>query len=436
MEALVFNYFQQNLVLESLAVDDVKLELITGLDIIPVDILKQGTKKIVQYMMDLFRSPNADPLYRYKLMVVGFAEIGKSTLIDCLFPLRGELFLVEVNGCAWNPYYFELQGNLLKRYPKGMSLSGSASSAPLETVSINKEWTVDEKKEFEQEGVVLAGPAGETREIYAETGSSMKKWIDRFRDIKARGRTHGIDIQDLTLEDENTREYFQGKGRGKLELSVWDFAGQHDYYNNHHHFLSARSLFLVMWNVRDHYISDAEGRLRDDGPSTVRQQRQGKELASLRFWFFSLAFHLPRKITEESDRNYYSIVVVGTHFDQLTVYQQSPEQCEIRKREVEKIAAEYGLQVSSFVEVSCVNELTNIAHLQATISREMLQLKCMGERIPKSYLDIGHLVQANRLEHMRYPVVGMDLFTNKFWNEKIVRNALTLLSMWGMCVLC
>jgi len=221
MEALVFNYFQENFVLESLAVDDVKLELITGLDIIPVDILKQGTRKIVQYIMDLFRSPNADPLYRCKLMVVGFAEIGKSTLIDCLFPMKGELLLVEEDGGAWNPYYFELQGNLLKRYPKGMSPSELASSVPLEIVSISKEWTIEMKEDFGEEGVVLAGTAGETREIYRDTGSSMKKWIDRFRDIKARSRTHGIDIQDLTLENQNTREYFLEKGRGKLEVSVW-----------------------------------------------------------------------------------------------------------------------------------------------------------------------------------------------------------------------
>jgi len=273
-------------------------------------------------------------------MIVGFAEIGKSTLIDCLFPLKGELLLVEEDGGAWNPYYFELQGNFLKRYPKVTPPSESASSAPLETVSISKEWTIDVKEDFGEEGVVLAEPAGETREIYAYTGSSMKKWIDRFRDIKDRGRTHGIDIQDLTLEDENTRKRFRGEGRGKLELSVWDFAGQHDYYNNHHHFLSARSLFLVMWNVRDHYSKDAEGGLGEDGaPPAVPQQRQGKGkgLASLRFWFFSLAFHLSRKITEESDRDYYSIVVVGTHLDQLTVDQQTPEKCEIRRREVEKL---------------------------------------------------------------------------------------------------
>ena len=33
--------------------------------------------------------------------------------------------------------------------------------------------------------------------------------------------------------------------------SVWDFAGQHDYYHNHHYFLSTRTMFLVIWNIFD-----------------------------------------------------------------------------------------------------------------------------------------------------------------------------------------
>ena len=60
-----------------------------GLGMIPIDILKQGSQKIVQYMLDLFRSPDADPLYRTKLMVVGFESVGKTTILDCLFPLEG-----------------------------------------------------------------------------------------------------------------------------------------------------------------------------------------------------------------------------------------------------------------------------------------------------------------------------------------------------------
>jgi len=35
-------------------VDDTKLESFEGLGIIPIDILQQGTKKIVEYMLDLF----------------------------------------------------------------------------------------------------------------------------------------------------------------------------------------------------------------------------------------------------------------------------------------------------------------------------------------------------------------------------------------------
>jgi len=60
--------------------------------------------------------------------------------------------------------------------------------------------------------------------------------------------THGIEIQSMGIDNVITQEYFQQrretesdkdkeKGKAKkLELSVWDFAGQHDYYNNHHYF--------------------------------------------------------------------------------------------------------------------------------------------------------------------------------------------------------
>jgi len=82
-----------------------KLESFEGLGIIPIDILQQGTKKIVGFMLDLYRSPDADPLYRCELMVVGFAEIGKTSLLDCLFPLTGQLFQREETIIpSWVPF--------------------------------------------------------------------------------------------------------------------------------------------------------------------------------------------------------------------------------------------------------------------------------------------------------------------------------------------
>ena len=68
-----------------------KLESFEGLGIIPIDILQRGTKKIVEYMLDLYRSPSGDPLFRSKLMVVGYESVGKTTILDCLFPLEGWL---------------------------------------------------------------------------------------------------------------------------------------------------------------------------------------------------------------------------------------------------------------------------------------------------------------------------------------------------------
>ena len=63
---------------------------------IPIDILKQGSQKIVQYMLDLFRSPDADPLFRTKLMVVGYESVGKTIILDCLFPLEGCKNKIEI----------------------------------------------------------------------------------------------------------------------------------------------------------------------------------------------------------------------------------------------------------------------------------------------------------------------------------------------------
>jgi len=41
--------------------DNVELTSFDGLGMIPIDILKQGGQNIVQYMLDLFRSPGLIP---------------------------------------------------------------------------------------------------------------------------------------------------------------------------------------------------------------------------------------------------------------------------------------------------------------------------------------------------------------------------------------
>jgi len=430
IEALVSNYMDRNYVLEALVVDDAPLSNFDGLQIIPIDLLEQGARKTVQFMLDLLRSPNADPLYRCKLMVVGFAEIGKSTLIDCLFPLIGSLLFVEKNGGEWIPYMFELQGNVLKRYQQDLSLSKMKKTTPLETIMLTKEWKIETIQDFDAVGIELTGPKGECYQIFADDGP-IDEWKQRFIDIHNRDRTHGIDIKEVVYDDDNTQKYFRDKAEDKsqLQLSVWDFAGQHDYYNNHQHFLSARSLFLVLWNVKELYPGkdedEDEARL-----STHGEPARKKGLASLKFWFSSLDFHLTKKKTVETDRDFYSIVVVGTHIDQLSVEERG--NFGERKKEVETIAKSFGLKMSEYVEVSCVDELTDIPLLQTVVSAEVLQLKCMGERIPKSYLTVETLAKVLNAdaEHKKYPVVDIDRFVQKLnGNLDLVQRALTLLAM-------
>ena len=91
-----------------------------GLGMIPIEILMLGSQKIVEYMLDLFRSPDADPLFRTKLMVVGFESVGKTTILDCFFPLKGVL---TKKGLISTKKYFRLQGSTLTRFANEKSIS-------------------------------------------------------------------------------------------------------------------------------------------------------------------------------------------------------------------------------------------------------------------------------------------------------------------------
>jgi len=84
------------------------------------------------------------------------------------------------------------------------------------------------------------------------------------------------------------------------------------YYNNHHHFLSARSIFPVVWKVTE----------QDDAQLGLN---------GLEFWLKSLKAHLPvatlPPVVDHStttpaaagtmSKPLYTIIIVGTHIDQL-----------------------------------------------------------------------------------------------------------------------
>ena len=131
-----------------------------------------------------------------------------------------------------------------------------------------------------------------------EDETEREEVVRRLRRICGDERTHGIDIQKQLIPIPTSPS-------DSLELSVWDFGGQHEYYNNHHYFLSARSVFLVVWKVTEH-IDDHLG------------------LSGLEFWLNSLkAISPPPRPSAGNQKPLYSIIVVGTHIDGLVSHKQT-----------------------------------------------------------------------------------------------------------------
>lgn len=94
--------------------------------------------------------------------------------------------------------------------------------------------------------------------------------------------TDGISICDWTIQLNNKEDE-----KEELTFSVFDFAGQTVYYNTHQFFLTNRSIYLLVWNVR-----------------------LGAEHSGLDFWLNSIDCHAPLC----------PIFIVGTHIDQVNKY--------------------------------------------------------------------------------------------------------------------
>ena len=118
----------------------------------------------------------------------------------------------------------------------------------------NREWEVTTLPKGFGIKLVPSKKGGEKQkdiELYFPEKETQEMWFARLKRVCMNAATHGIEIQSMEIDNALTQDYFKGKkesdkGKGKLEMSVWDFAGQHDYYNNHHYFLSTRTVFMVL----------------------------------------------------------------------------------------------------------------------------------------------------------------------------------------------
>jgi len=364
-------------------------------------------------------------------MTVGFENIGKTSVLDCLFPIRGYAYQCDRDSEDYQKKYIVLQGKYLMTFSDQKSyLDCHQSPAPLEEHELNnREWKVEEfihgarKNLF---GIRLIPDNSTTTqsniEIFWENSQKREAWLQRLKRICMNEATHGIAIDQPDINDlPNVKKLLENrKGEAKFELSIWDFAGQNDYYNNHHYFLSTRTVFLILYR-----LDQAE-----------------KGLRGLNFWIKSLSAHLDSSKANKE----FTIIVVGTHLDVTQVNRKLKTK---RGNQVKKILDTHGMESVGFnyFEVSC-ETLENIPDLEEGILFSMFGHSYMGERVPRSYLLVEKKIHEHRREYKdadekilagkkgrrAIPIVEINkIAADTNIPVETVRRALSLLSLWGEC---
>lgn len=214
-----------------------------------------------------------------------------------------------------------------------------------------------------------------------ETQAEMERWMNRLRRVCFNEATHGIEIQQVKVDHPLVTEKIAK--RGELFLSVWDFAGQVEYYQNHHYFISDRTIFLVLW----------------------RMDKGEEGLKGLEFWLGSLSSHLPPYSGSDGFTSH-TIFVIGTFLDTV-----KKEERPKREAKVKEIAKKAGLKEEEIVynEVSCAT-LENMNMVNDEIVKSLLSHSYMGERIPpKSYHQVVQKAIKEMLsKNTELPLVDLD----------------------------
>jgi len=448
-----------------------KFDKYEGLETIPIEIKSKGTQEIAKYILDLAKSSQS--IYRTKLMVVGFENVGKTTLLDCLFPLFDEikspyfgfdyLYSFTLEGKYLNQYYQGVfheqyilenkEWSATKKIKKKLFQDKSDYGIAIERIKELKEivefYFEDEEArdlEFEKISRQLLNKATkklsiqsivlepkEKIELYFENEETRNLWFERISKLVSNKATHGIEVNthiwnSSTFNQHHNKdmeislsENEEKKGKDdSVEYSTWDFAGQHDYYNTHHYFLSNRSIFLVLY----------------------RMDKGIKGLESLDFWLKSLSSHLNQNYCDEEGKPFYSIIIVGTFLD-LIIDNQNNEDKNMRKTKIMEIYDKNGLKSPPFYfEVSC-STLENIDELREIIFNNSLSHSYMGENVPVGYLTIEKSIYELRKLKQDHPIIEIqDLIdhvqlqsqSSTEFDIEFVKRALRLFHEWGICI--
>lgn len=178
------------------------------------------------------------------------------------------------------------------------------------------------------------------------------------------------------------------KDSEELLFSVFDFAGQVVYYNTHQFFLTNRSIYLLVWNVR-----------------------LGAEHSGLNFWLNSIDCHAPQC----------PIFIIGTHIDEVSKFDISAE----------KLQQKYP-QIVGFYFVSSANG-TGISELSKAIINTALKEKYMGETRPSCWLQFESALHELKSRHniLTYTEIEKTAADHGIFDENELSQAIQFLNDLG-----
>ena len=191
--------------------------------------------------------------------------------------------------------------------------------------------------------------------------------------------TVGVDVSEWW--------YRPSVGRRAFHFSIWDFGGQEEYYATHQCFLSQRSLYLLLFNLK----------------------HGDKGVEELRPWLNNIALRAPRSC----------VIIIGTHLDEVPDEERGEIDALLHR--VGTLAASYNnkLQIMEVLPVGLKNRIENIGLLKEAIYNHAANYKnragqlIMGQKIPASYHALDkqlETVQQEVRQGIREPIMHAEEF--------------------------
>eukprot|EP00118_Oscarella_pearsei_P021715 m.246091 g.246091 ORF g.246091 m.246091 type:complete len:2402 (+) comp40258_c0_seq3:734-7939(+) len=250
-------------------------------------------------------------------------------------------------------------------------------------------------------GLANKGKTTLVEQLIASEETKGRGWIKREKRLTT--STVGIDISEWVCKKVKGLE-----NQNPIIFTLWDFAGQEEYYATHQCFLSRRSLYLVLWNLKDGYrgVGDLSGWL-----SNIQARAPGCP-----------------------------VIIVGTHLDvvydafgreKASQYVQTMRK-EITWRYIDTRPFANFPEIAGIVEVSLIGKSDGLETLRNKIVEVALNMRedcdaksnnilkddrrhrhLMEQKIPQTYLDLGDFVaDVKRLwkKENRSPVLTLEEF--------------------------